>query len=230
MTAYLVCDEPSASTTREPLTGRSQLAPLGCRNRPIGANGTLCAAAEFARTRPWHTRITQIQIGSAQASSASTPRYRPSAKPPCQPVSQSPGLRQPGSQLGRSRSSRSRSGRSRSGGVGQAAKRSRSQEVRKSGSQEVRKSGSQEVRKSGSQEVRKSGSQEVRKFARHQSITATFDSASFQHRSGTTLRSETHQSPERLHRVRQHPLRCHGEQLSGRQLKPQPMLQAPVNM
>jgi hypothetical protein len=132
MTAYLVCDEPSASTTREPLTGRSQLAPLGCRNRPIGANGTLCAAAEFARTRPWHTRITQIQIGSAQASSASTPRYRPSAKPPCQPVSQSPGLRQPGSQLGRSRS-----GRSRSGGVGQAAKRSRSQEVRKSGSQEV---------------------------------------------------------------------------------------------
>jgi hypothetical protein len=137
MTAYLVCDEPSASTTREPLTGRSQLAPLGCRNRPIGANGTLCAAAEFARTRPWHTRITQIQIGSAQASSASTPRYRPSAKPPCQPVSQSPGLRQPGSQLGRSRS-----GRSRSGGVGQAAKRSRSQEVRKSGSQEVRKSGS----------------------------------------------------------------------------------------
>jgi hypothetical protein len=206
MTAYLVCDEPSASTTREPLTGRSQLAPLGCRNRPIGANGTLCAAAEFARTRPWHTRITQIQIGSAQASSASTPRYRPSAKPPCQPVSQSPGLRQPGSQLGRSRSSRSRSGRSRSGGVGQAAKRSRSQEVRKS------------------------GSQEVRKFARHQSITATFDSASFQHRSGTTLRSETHQSPERLHRVRQHPLRCHGEQLSGRQLKPQPMLQAPVNM
>jgi hypothetical protein len=206
MTAYLVCDEPSASTTREPLTGRSQLAPLGCRNRPIGANGTLCAAAEFARTRPWHTRITQIQIGSAQASSASTPRYRPSAKPPCQPVSQSPGLRQPGSQLGRSRSSRSRSGRSRSGGVGQAAKRSRSQEVRKS------------------------GSQEVRKFARHQSITATFDSASFQQRSGTTLRSETHQSPERLHRVRQHPLRCHGEQLSGRQLKPQPMLQAPVNM
>jgi hypothetical protein len=206
MTAYLVCDEASASTTREPLTGRSQLAPLGCRNRPIGANGTLCAAAEFARTRPWHTRITQIQIGSAQASSASTPRYRPSAKPPCQPVSQSPGLRQPGSQLGRSRSSRSRSGRSRSGGVGQAAKRSRSQEVRKS------------------------GSQEVRKFARHQSITATFDSASFQHRSGTTLRSETHQSPERLHRVRQHPLRCHGEQLSGRQLKPQPMLQAPVNM
>jgi hypothetical protein len=196
MTAYLVCDEPSASTTREPLTGRSQLAPLGCRNRPIGANGTLCAAAEFARTRPWHTRITQIQIGSAQASSASTPRYRPSAKPPCQPVSQSPGLRQPGSQLGRSRSSRSRSG-----GVGQAAKRSRGQGVRESGS-----------------------------LPRHQSITATFDSASFQHRSGTTLRSETHQSPERLHRVRQHPLRCHGEQLSGRQLKPQPMLQAPVNM
>jgi hypothetical protein len=61
MTAYLVCDEPSASTTREPLTGRSQLAPLGCRNRPIGANGTLCAAAEFARTRPWRTRITEIQ-------------------------------------------------------------------------------------------------------------------------------------------------------------------------
>jgi hypothetical protein len=128
MTAYLVCDEPSASTTREPLTGRSQLAPLGCRNRPIGANGTLCAAAEFARTRPWHTRITQIQIGSAQASSASTPRYRPSAKPACQPVSQSPGLRQRGSQSGRSRSSRSRSSRSRSG----------SQEVERSGSQGVR--------------------------------------------------------------------------------------------
>jgi hypothetical protein len=153
----------------------------------------------------------------AQASSASTPRYRPSAKPACQPVSQSPGLRQPGSQVGVGQA-----------GVGQ--EESVRQAAKQSGSQEVRKSGSQEVRKSGSQEVRKSGSQEVRKFARHQSITATFDSASFQHRSGTTLRSETHQSPERLHRVRQHPLRCHGEQLSGRQLKPQPMLQAPVNM
>jgi hypothetical protein len=158
MTAYLVCDEPSASTTREPLTGRSQLAPLGCRNRPIGANGTLCAAAELPRiTAVAHADNSNTNC-PAQASSASTPRYRPSAKPPCQPVSQSPGLRQPGSQLGRSRSSRSRSsrsrsGRSRSGGVGQAAKRSRSQEVRKSGSQEVRKSGSQEVRKSGSQEV-----------------------------------------------------------------------------